>query len=146
MLAMAFEIHDITGETATSFVLFYGLSKFVLAIMYARAWAQYPDYRTMTSHHAIAFVLVGLMWIAIAVFAPTNFWLWGVVMLIGVLSPLIIRFIRDQLGQSTQPHPPTKHHFMLHRFGELTIIVLGEFFIKLATSAEGRELTLGEQN
>jgi len=29
----------------------------------------------------------------------------------------------------------------MHRFGELTIIVLGEFFIKLVTSSAGRELT-----
>jgi low temperature requirement protein LtrA len=30
----------------------------------------------------------------------------------------------------------------MYRFGELTIIVLGEFFIKLATSSAGRELEL----
>ena len=30
---------------------------------------------------------------------------------------------------------------MQHRFGELTIIVLGEFFIKLVTTSEDRELT-----
>jgi low temperature requirement protein LtrA len=62
-------------------------------------------------------------------------------MMIGVFSPQIIRFIRDLTGRSEQPHPPTKYHFMLHRFGELTIIVLGEFFIKLVTTSEGRELT-----
>ena len=141
MLAMAFEIHDITGETAATFVFAYGLSKLILALMYARAWAQFPDYRTMTSHYTIAFVLVGLLWIVIALIAPTNFWLWGVVMLVGVLSPLIVRIIRDLTGRSEQSHPPTKYHFMLHRFGELTIIVLGEFFIKLVTTSEERELT-----
>jgi low temperature requirement protein LtrA len=141
MLSLAFEIHDVTGGTAAAFVFAYGLSKLILALMYARAWAQFPEYRTMTGHHAIAFVLVGLLWIAIALFAPTNFWLWGVVMLIGVLSPQIVRFTRDLTGRSEQPHPSTKYHFMLHRFGELTIIVLGEFFIKLVTTSEGRDLT-----
>jgi low temperature requirement protein LtrA len=37
-------------------------------------------------------------------------------------------------------HPPLKHHYMLHRFGELTIIVLGEFFIKLVTTSSDLEL------
>jgi low temperature requirement protein LtrA len=141
MLVMAFEIHDMTAGTAGAFLIAYGLSKFVLALMYARASVQFPEYRTMTSHNAIAFVLVGLLWIGIALFAPTNFLLWGLVMLIGVLSPLIIRIIRELTGRSEQPHPSTKYHFMLHRFGELTIIVLGEFFIKLVTTAEDRELT-----
>ncbi|UCG25499.1 MAG: low temperature requirement protein A [Chloroflexota bacterium] len=141
MLAMAFEIHDVTGETAAAFLVAYGLSKFVLALMYARAWSQFPEYRTVTSHFAIAFVLVGVLWIGIALLAPTSLWLWGLVMLIGILSPVISRFIRDLTGRSEQPHPPSKYHYMQHRFGELTIIVLGEFFIKLATTAEDRELT-----
>ena len=78
---------------------------------------------------------------AIALYAPTNFWLWGVVMLIGVFTADLTRLIRNLTGRSEQPHPATKYHFMLHRFGELTIIVLGEFFIKLVTTAEDRELT-----
>ena len=140
MLAMAFEIHDLTAETAALFIFAYGLSKLVLALMYARAWTQFPEYRTMTGHYAIAFVVVGLLWVAVALIAPTNFWLWGVVMLLGVLSPLIIHYFLDITRRSKQPHPPTKYHFMLHRFGELTIIVLGEFFIKLVTTAGDREL------
>ncbi len=141
MIVIAFEIHDVTGSTASAFIGAYGFSKFALALMYARAWAQYPDYRSMIGHHVTAFVLVGLLWIGIALFAPTNFLLWGVVMLIGVLSPLIMRFIRDLTGRSAQPHPSSKHHYMQHRFGELTIIVLGEFFIELVTTSEDRELT-----
>jgi hypothetical protein len=85
MLAMAFEIHNVTGGTAASFVFAYGLSKLVLVLMYARAWTQFPRYRTTAGHYIKAFVLIGLLWIAIALLAPTNFWLWGAVILIGVL-------------------------------------------------------------
>jgi len=38
--------------------------------------------------------------------------------------------------------PPMKKHYMRHRFGELTIIVLGEFFIKVITSASDRDIYL----
>ncbi len=141
LLAMAFEIHDITAGTAAAFVIFNGLSKFVLALMYARAWARHPEYRAMTSHYTAAYAVVGLLWVTIGLFAPTNFWLWSIVMLIGIMSPLIIRLVHKLTGRTEQPQPATKHHFLLHRFGELTIIVLGEFFIKLVTTAEDRELT-----
>ena len=141
MLAMAFEIHEVTAGTAAGFIIAYALSKFVLALMYARAWKQFPQYRSLTTHYVIGFVFAGLLWLAIALIAPTNFWLWGLATLVGVLSPQIIRFLQKRTGRSEQPIPATKYHFMLHRFGELTIIVLGEFFIKLVTTADDRELT-----
>ena len=141
MLAMAFEIHEMTAGTAAGFIIAYALSKFVLALMYARAWKQFPQYRSMTSHYVMGFVFAGLLWLGIALIAPTNFWLWGLATLLGVLSPQIIRFLQKWTARSEQSYPATKYHFMLHRFGELTIIVLGEFFIKLVTTADDRELT-----
>ena len=141
MLVMAFEIHDVTAGAASAFLVGYGLSKFVMALMYARAWKQFPEYRGMTNHYVIAFVFAGLLWLAIAFIAPTTYWLWGLATLVGVLSPLIAGWLQKRPKRARQSYPPTKHHFMLHRFGELTIIVLGEFFIKLVTTAEDRELT-----
>ena len=140
MLLMAFEIHDITGKTGTIFLVAYALSKFILALMFGRAWIQYPEYRHVIGRHVLAFVVVGLLWIGIALAAPANFWLWGVATLAGLLAPLFIRFFRGRTGLAEQHYPPTKHQYMLHRFGELTIIVLGEFFIKLVISSSGREL------
>lgn len=141
MLVMAFEIHEVTTGTASAFLVGYGFSKFALALMYARAWKQFPEYRGMTSNYVLAFVFAGFLWLAIAFIAPTTFWLWGLATLVSVLSPLIIGILQKRPSRAGQSYPPTKYHFMLHRFGELTIIVLGEFFIKLVTTAEDRELT-----
>ena len=140
MLLMAFEIHDLTGATATAFILAYALSKFVLALMYGRAWLRYPEYRATTGHHALAFAIVSLLWAGIALVAPTNLALWGVATFAGVLAPLFIKGLHLITGRPEPLQPPVKHHYLMHRFGELTIIVLGEFFIKLATSSAGREL------
>jgi len=140
IIVMAFEIHSITKETATAFTLTYGLAKFVLVLMYVRAWLQYSEYRSLTSHHAVIYAIAGVMWIIIAFITPTNFFLWGLALAVSILAPVFVGGLRQLRGKSPPRHPPTKHHYKLHRFGELTIIVLGEFFIKLITSSSGREL------
>ena len=61
-------------------------------------------------------------------------------MAISIFTPLIMRGLRQARRKPLAEHPPTKHHYLMHRFGELTIIVLGEFFIKLITDSAGREL------
>jgi low temperature requirement protein LtrA len=59
-----------------------------------------------------------------------------------VLIHLAQRFIsKSEHAPSKTPYPPSKYHYLLHRFGELSIIVLGEFFIKLATSSADREFS-----
>jgi low temperature requirement protein LtrA len=140
MLLLAFEIHSLTGSGMTTFMFTYGLSKFILAIMYSRAWIYYPAYRQQTSHRAAAFVLVGILWIVIAFIAPSNYLVWVLPIVLGTFAPLFIRLAHRIANHSDLSTPPIKHHFTLYRFGELTIIVLGEFFIKLVTSSSGREL------
>jgi low temperature requirement protein LtrA len=141
LLVMAFEIHNLTGSTTTTFLVTYGFSKFILAAMYSRAWIYYPTYRHITSNRAPAFTIVGFLWIVIAFMAPTNFWLWTLAIILGALIPAFIHLLHEATNRSHLPHPPIKYRYTLNRFGGLTIIVLGEFFIKLATSSAGRELT-----
>ena len=141
MLVMAFEIHTLTGTTTTTFFFIYGFSKFVLALMYGRVWIYYPAYRHLTRNRAVAFFAAGMLWIAVAFIAPSSFLLWVSVVVLGALMPLIIQLIHGVSQRSNLPGPPTKYHFTLYRFGELTIIVLGEFFIKLVISSTGRELS-----
>jgi low temperature requirement protein LtrA len=86
MVVLAFEIHSVTAETATTFVLTYAVVKFFLAAMYARAWAQYPEYRGLTSHYVFIYAVAGIMWIVIAFIAPTNFWVWAVAISVTVLA------------------------------------------------------------
>ena len=142
MLLLAFEIHSLTETGMTTFLVTYGFAKFVLALMYSRAWLYYPTYRQQTRNRATAFVLAGIIWIAIAFVAPSNLWLWVVPIILGALIPFFSRLVHRISYRSELPSPPIKYHFTLNRFGELTIIVLGEFFIKLVISSAGRELTI----
>jgi low temperature requirement protein LtrA len=141
MLLLAFEIHNLTGTGMITFLFTYGLSKFVLALMYGRAWIHFPKYRHQASHRVIGYFLVGVLWIGVAFIAPANMWLWVLPIVFGMFLPLLSHLSHQVTGRANLPGPPIKHHFTLHRFGELTIIVLGEFFIKLVTSSAGRELS-----
>jgi low temperature requirement protein LtrA len=109
--------------------------------MYARVWIYFPTYRHLTRGRAVAFILVGILWIVLAFIKPFNLWLWALVVILGVLMPFFVRLFPSVTDRADLPHPSIKYHFTLHRFGELTIIVLGEFFIKLTISSAGRELT-----
>ena len=141
MILLAFEIHGVTGSTATAFVGIYAITKFILALMYTRAWGHYSEYRNLTAHFFLVYVLLGLFWLFIALVAPTNYWLWGLAVAVDVLAPAVIRAVRRSRNKPDLHHPPVKYHYVMHRFGELTIIVLGEFFIKLVTSSAGRTMT-----
>lgn len=136
---MAFNIHDITGSTAAYFLLAYAGSKFVLVMMYARAWYQYPKYRPMTRVYVVFLSIATIGWLAIAIFAPTNFILWALVTGFGIVLQIVMTILQSRSTKSIET-PPMKTHYMRHRFGELTIIVLGEFFIKVITHASEREV------
>jgi low temperature requirement protein LtrA len=84
--------------------------------------------------------LAAIAWFAIAIFAPTNILLWALVAGIGILVAAILPLIHDRESFLSFEIPPTKKHYLRHRFGELTIIVLGEFFIKVITNSSEREI------
>ena len=139
---MAFNIHDITGSTAVYFLLAYAASKLIIALMYVKAWRQYPQYRPMTRLYSASFSVGAIAWLAIALFAPTNFLVWALVIGVGIGLQVILTIAQSGNNQSSFEMPPMKEDYMRHRFGELTIIVLGEFFIKVITSASEREVYL----
>jgi low temperature requirement protein LtrA len=139
MVSMAFELHDVTGSTATTFLLAYAASKAILALMYARAWQQHPEYRSFAGAHVVLFALLAIVWSAIALWEPTGFPWWAVATALGLFAPFFMPQILKWAGQQAMDKPPVKAHYVLDRFGELTIIVLGEFFLKAALGAAERE-------
>lgn len=140
--ALAMEIHGVTGDTAQAFLLAYAGTKFVMALMYARAWSIYPEYRVLCRAYVVSYVIAGLLWVVIALFAPTNFVFWIIPTLLGFAAPFLIPRLHDLLKQPPVAKPALKIHYLLDRVGELTIIVLGEFFIKAVTSAADIEMSL----
>ena len=139
MLSMTFELHGVTGDTATTFLLAYAASKAILALMYARAWYRHPEYRSFTGAHAVLFAVLSFVWVAIALAEPHGFPWWAVATSVGLFAPFFMPRILKWAGKSAMEKPPVKNHYVLDRFGELTIIVLGEFFLKAALGAAERK-------
>ena len=139
MVSMAFELHGVTGNTATTFLLAYAASKAILALMYARAWHQHPEYRSYSAGHVVLFSVLAVSWAAIASWDPLGFAWWAVATAMGLLAPFFITQLPKRTGRLASAEPPVKARYILERFGELTIIVLGEFFLKAALGAAERE-------
>ena len=139
MLSMAFELHGVTGDTANTFLLPYAASKAILALMYARAWYRHPEYRVFTGSHVILFSFLTVGWVVIAIREPNGFPWWAVATAVGLFAPFFMPRLLKLAGKSEMEKPPVKSHYVLDRFGELTIIVLGEFFLKAALGATERE-------
>ena len=115
---MAFNIHDVTGSQAANFLLAYGASKVVLALMYFKAGRQHPQYRTMTRVYMVTFIIAALAWFAIAIFAPNNMWQWAVVSGFGILFAALSPLLHKRFETFSFEIPPMKKHYMRHRFGE----------------------------
>lgn len=134
---LAINIHDGLGETSQGFALGYVGARVVLILMYKRAGRQRPQARVLTSRYVNGFGLAALIWfISAFVPSPARFGLWAVALVIDFGTPLLpsTRYLQSKI-------PPDTHH-LPERFGLFTIIVLGEAFIKVISSAADHELEL----
>jgi len=80
-----------------------------------------------------------VVWVVIAIWSPSGFPWWALATAAGLFAPFFMPRILKWAGKSEMEKPPVKSHYVLDRFGELTIIVLGEFFLKAALGAAERE-------
>lgn len=124
------------GET-TGFALAYAGARLMLVVMYARAWLQTGDAREMTKRYSIGFAIGAVLWGASAfVPSPWVYVMWGVAMAVDLGTPLG-KAAREVLGR----YPPDLPH-MAERYGLLTIIVLGESFVKVLSAISEKGLSL----
>lgn len=122
---MAILIVNAFGPSANSFAFFYVLVRLVLMAQYGRAWRAVPETRPLTARFALGFGLAALIWlVSIAVPPPFKYVLWG----IGILADLAVPFI-GRMRVLTAIIPPDMSH-AAERFGNFTLIVFGESFLK----------------
>ncbi|MGB0386324.1 MAG: low temperature requirement protein A [Ardenticatenaceae bacterium] len=125
------------GELASQFALAYVGIRGVLVLLYLRAWKHVETARPLISRYMAGFSLAAFIWL-ISAFVPTpwNYMLWGLGMFVDFGTPLLPR---TRALQSLL-RPDVEH--MSERYGLLTIIVLGEGFVKTIGSASGQHITL----
>jgi low temperature requirement protein LtrA len=134
---LAINVSDGLGKTSQEFALGYVGARAVLILMYVRAGQQRPHAQVLTARYVRGFSLAALFWLTSAfVPAPARFVLWAFGLVVDFGTPLLPSTRRLQAEI-----PPDTHH-LPERFGLFTIIVLGEAFIKVITSASGHGLEL----
>ena len=122
--AMAVFAHGGLGETSSAFALSYAAARGLVTIMWLRGGWHNPAFRPVANRFGIGFSLSILLFV-LSAFVPTpwRFVLWGVGLLIDLLTPATTLGIQARLPQFSSKLP--------ERFGLFVIIVLGETIVRV---------------
>jgi low temperature requirement protein LtrA len=132
---LAMSTQDAFGALGQQFVLAYVGIRAILIVLYVRAYRHLPEARPLTRRYAVGFTLAAAIWLVSAfVPPPARYVLWILGMAADFAVPLTSRRLNALL-------PPDVPH-MAERYGLFTIIVMGEAFVKVVSSAPADPLTL----
>ena len=133
---MAVTVGDVFEGHYQNFFLFYAGARFVLVMLYARAWRELPHTGRLVGRFAVGFAAGAVLW-AVSAFVPLPWALpvWAVAMGIDLSVPLGRR-----ARELSSRFPPDVLH-MSERYGLLTLIVLGESFVKVLGYVADKGLT-----
>jgi low temperature requirement protein LtrA len=121
------------GDT-TAFSLAAGSAQLLVALMYARAWRQVPDSREYCRYWGWVFGVGGALWIASGFVSGRG----AIALWVGATLAILAAPLSRHSRQLSERFPIDFEH-LGERYGLLTIIVLGESFVKVlsALAAEG---------
>ncbi len=138
ILILAGSIEGVFGELNSQFALAYVGIRVVLIVLHFRAQRHIPEAQAYNNHTIRGIGLAALIWLISAfVPSPINYVLWGVAVLIDLAAPFLAR----EFGVQGEP-PPLHFEHLSERFSLLTIILLGESFIKIVGGAAGSEFPI----
>lgn len=134
---MAVFAHYAFGKTSVEFALSYALSRVIITFLWWRGGKYDRRFRPTGRRFAIGFSLsIALFLLSVFVAPPARFLLWGMGLLIDVITPLLTlrqQALLPRLSTSKLPE----------RFGLFVIIVLGESIIGVVNGiAEQKTITL----
>lgn len=126
------------GDSHAAFALANALAQGLVALMYARAWRQLDEAKPYARYWGGVFGAGAVIWLISAwVPSPRAYILWA----IGVLT-ILFAPVSKHSRELAERYPLDMEH-LAERYGLLTIIVLGESFVKvlsyLAASEYGLE-------
>ena len=135
MGAMAITAPNAMQGHHTIFALSFTVAQLMVVVMYARAWLQVPKARDYCKYWGAAFAISAVCFL-ISAFLPSawayGFWGAGTVAILG--APL------SKVSRTLMERYPLDMEHLSERYGLLTIIVLGESFVKVLSYLSGSEL------
>jgi low temperature requirement protein LtrA len=116
------------GDTF-AFSLAAGVAQLLVAVMHLRTWRQVDEARDYSLYWGIIFLVASTLWFVAAMLpTPWCFVLWGLASAGALVSPAM-----KPARELTERYPLDFEH-LGERYGLLTIIVLGESFVKVLSS------------
>lgn len=135
---VAVSVPSLFHKEYLAFSLFYTLARVVTVVLYMRVWRHVPTAKPLARRYVLGFGVGAVLWLASG-FVP---WPW-VLPLWGIAMFLDLNVVLSPASRAlTAQYPPDTEH-MSERYGLLTIIVLGESFVKVlsAVSSDGLQRT-----
>jgi low temperature requirement protein LtrA len=121
MIAIVVIAASLTGTTSstTAFALGYAFARWVLILMYARAYRHVEETRQLVRGYLIGFGSAAVVWTAsAAVPEDARVVMWSIALVIDLATPWVLR--------RAQARAPLDLSHLPERFGLFTILVLGE--------------------
>jgi low temperature requirement protein LtrA len=129
--ALAVNVHDAFGATATGFTLSYVAIRAILVAQYLRAGRHAPAARPLTRRYARGFALAAAIWLLSAFTPPPwRFALAALALAVDFGTPILAGRLHADLA------PDSAH--LPERFGLFTLIVLGESVVAVVRSLAGQ--------
>src|SRR5690606_9703219 len=131
---MAIGASTVVGGDVAGFSLFTGVAQLIVSLLNWRAYLQVPETRAYARYWGVVFGLSGVGWIA-AAWLPSSVasGLWAIATLLVLVAPLS----RQSLELSDRL--PFDFHHLSERYALLTLIVLGESFVKILSALSSEE-------
>lgn len=120
------------GDLYVQFTLAYVLTRFILVVMYWRAYRHHEASRAFSRGYITGFSIGIVIWLCSLLLPAELHWVgWLAGISVELAVPLLPRMRQEQLKWQ-----PDVHH-ITERFGIFTIIVLGESFVKILDDSQG---------
>jgi len=120
---MAVFAHYALGKTAVEFALSYALARLIITYLWAQGGRYDRRFRPTARWFVAGFSFSILLFVAsVFVAPPLRFWLWGLGLLVDLLTPMLTVNHQSRLPQFSTSKLP-------ERFGLFVIIVLGESIV-----------------
>ncbi len=130
--AMAIGAPHIFDGHSRTFVIAYAAAQGLISLLYLRSSIQVPEARPYCRYWGAVFGIGAVLWlISIPFPAPACYVLWAIGVCVIFAAPLSSR------SRALQEQFPTDQEHLGERYGLLTLIVLGESFVKVLGNLAG---------
>ena len=133
---MAVSVMEVFEGQHAQFIISLSVARMLLALMYARAWRSADEGGDIGRLYAVNWGIGSVIWASSLLLpAPWTYLVWALAALIDLHAPV------SQRGRDLMSRHPTDGGHLAERFGLLTIIVLGEMFVKVLTEVSDKGAT-----